>query len=133
MIDVMSTKNTQRVTPETSLTDAVRMSVERNTELNHEVDAPTIAGAYKIAGQIDNVLDLDALGQISDPQVITKALYLMPHLQNLMRDLLATPVSRVQASKTRAESKQTKEVNSNDGSANTLSLLRAQQDKRNTA
>ncbi|WP_028472975.1 terminase small subunit [Nocardioides alkalitolerans] len=52
------------------------------------VDAAVVAAGRTIAQQIDDVMETGT------PLEKTKALYLMPHLLNVLRELLATPKAR---------------------------------------
>lgn len=54
-------------------------------------DAALVEAGRRIAVQIDEVV---AHGS---PLEVTKALYLLPHLVNILREMLATPASRLNA------------------------------------
>lgn len=76
------------------LDEGVRAALDRSIELNRHllpVDAGLVASARAVADRID-----EAVAE-SDGQELTKALYLIPHVNNLLREMLATPASRVQA------------------------------------
>ena len=51
------------------------------------VDAALVEAGRKIADQIDSVEDLEG-------EPVTKALYLMPPLVNILKEMLATPAAR---------------------------------------
>jgi hypothetical protein len=67
-----------------------------------KVDAPLIGGALTVARHIDRVLALGELGAV-DPAQVTKALYLLPHLSNHLKEMLATPAARSTAAKNAPE------------------------------
>lgn len=69
------------------LRDAFDQSVEANG-LVLDVDAAVVEAGRTIADQIDFAVE-----NLSGPE-LTKALYLMPHLVNITRELLATPAVR---------------------------------------
>jgi len=52
------------------------------------VDSALIEAGRKIADQIDLVADTGT------GQEVTKALYLVPHMVNILKEMLATPASR---------------------------------------
>lgn len=54
----------------------------------HEVDAALIEAGRKIADRVDDAI------ATCEGQELTKALYLMPHLVNILREMLATPAAR---------------------------------------
>lgn len=60
----------------------------RASNLTRPVDAALVETGRQIAGQIDFAVE-----NLSG-QDLTKALYLAPHLVNILRELLATPASR---------------------------------------
>lgn len=60
------------------------------SSLIRPVDAALVAAGQKIADHLD---DIDSL----TPAEQTKALYLMPHMVNLLREMLATPLARKNA------------------------------------
>lgn len=69
-----------------SLTAAVEETV---AALNlRDVDKALVASARRLAQQIDSA------GATGDATAETKAMYLIPHLTNVLRELGATPVSR---------------------------------------
>lgn len=63
-------------------------SVKANREVVKGIDAAVIASGRAIADQIDYAVD-----NLSGEQ-LTKALYLMPHLMNILKEMLATPAAR---------------------------------------
>lgn len=69
------------------LTDAFDESVEAN-RLVKPVDSALVAAGRTMAERIDDVM---ATGE---GQEVTKALYLMPHLMNILKEMGATPASR---------------------------------------
>ena len=69
---------------------AFDQSVEASTLVDAEVDAGAIATGRMIADRIDEAV---ASGE---GQEVTKALYLAPHLMNVLKALLATPEARLQ-------------------------------------
>jgi hypothetical protein len=71
--------------------DSLRASLERTVEHSRQiepVDEALVESGYRIANQIDYAVE-----NLSG-QDLTKALYLMPHLVNILRELLATPAAR---------------------------------------
>lgn len=72
------------------LADAFERSVKGNAQLAPELDAALIESGRKIAGQVDEAV---AVGG----QDATKALYLVPHLMNVLREMYATPKARLDA------------------------------------
>lgn len=62
------------------------------------VDAALVAAARAVATRID-----EAVAE-GDGQELTKALYLVPHITNLLKEMLATPAARVAAGATAKES-----------------------------
>ena len=74
--------------------EGVRAALDRAIELNKHllpVDAGVVASARAVADRIDGAV------AESEGEELTKALYLIPHVNNLLREMLATPASRVQA------------------------------------
>ena len=53
-----------------------------------DIDAAVVAAGATIARQIDYAIDN------LDGQDVTKALYLTPHLMNVLKEMLATPAAR---------------------------------------
>lgn len=72
------------------LRDAVDESIRQSRSLE-PVDAALVASARTVADRIDDAVTT------ADGQELTKALYLIPHITNLLREMLATPASRVNA------------------------------------
>jgi hypothetical protein len=75
---------------ELSVRDALEASIETNRHLLPE-DAGLVAAARAVADRIDS-----AVATESGPE-LTKALYLVPHVTNLLREMLATPAARLNA------------------------------------
>lgn len=63
-------------------------STVNESRLLKPVDEAIVETGRKIASQIDYAVEH------GEGQEITKALYLAPHLVNILRELLATPASR---------------------------------------
>ena len=72
------------------LRDAFDSSVAANG-LVEAVDAALVESGRKIADEIDYAVEN------LEGQERTKALYLMPHLMNILREMYATPKSRKEA------------------------------------
>jgi hypothetical protein len=70
---------------------ALDESIEANKQLLAEVDAALVASARAVADRIDDAV------ATADGQELTKALYLIPHVTNLLREMLATPSARLAA------------------------------------
>jgi len=73
-----------------SIRDAVDKSIEINRQLLPE-DAGLVAAARAVADRIDNAIATESGAEL------TKALYLIPHVTNLLREMLATPAARLNA------------------------------------
>jgi len=73
-----------------SLREALDASIEINRQLLPE-DAGLVAAARAVADRIDVAV------AEADGQELTKALYLIPHVTNLLREMLATPLARSKA------------------------------------
>jgi hypothetical protein len=71
-----------------SLREAFDESVAASAETNPRLDAALVEAGCKIADRID------AAVESGDGPELSKALYLMPHLMNILREMLATPASR---------------------------------------
>ena len=72
----------------------IREAVDRSIELNGQlvaVDAGLVAAARAVADRIDEAVATES------GQELTKALYLIPHVTNLLREMLATPAARLNA------------------------------------
>lgn len=65
-------------------------AVAANTNIDSTVDAATVEGGRAIADAIDKI----SVDPLATPTEKTKALYLMPHLLSILRELLATPLAR---------------------------------------
>ena len=72
-----------------SLLEAVNETVAATTELDASRDAALIASAQKIAAHVDEATKED--GKV---EVAVKALYMIPHLNNILQQMLATPAAR---------------------------------------
>lgn len=70
------------------LREAFDASVDANRELIAGVDDAVVAAGRRIADQIDYAAE-----NLSG-QDLTKALYLTPHLMNVLKEMLATPAAR---------------------------------------
>lgn len=73
------------------LLDAYDATVRANGELVGELDAALVAAGRVIASRVDDATT-DGEGQ-----EVTKALYLLPHLMNVLREMYATPKARAEA------------------------------------
>lgn len=71
-----------------ALRDAFDRSAGTSTDLNRDVDAGLLEAGRKIADRVDEAV---ATGEGLE---VTKALYLVPHMVNVLREMLATPASR---------------------------------------
>lgn len=71
-----------------ALRKAFDASAETSSQLLEGVDDALLEAGRKIADRVDNAV---ASG---DGQEVTKALYLLPHMVNVLREMLATPASR---------------------------------------
>lgn len=72
----------------------VREAVDESIRLSDQlrgVDAGLVASARAVADRIDDAI------ATADGQELTKALYLIPHVTNLLREMLATPAARMAA------------------------------------
>lgn len=70
--------------------DALEASIVRNRHLLPE-DAGLVAAARAVADRIDEAVATESGTEL------TKALYLVPHVTNLLREMLATPAARLNA------------------------------------
>lgn len=70
------------------LLDAFEVSAKAGPEIVAKVDDALLQAGRTIAGQIDFAVE-----NLSG-QDVTKALYLMPHLVNILREMKATPAAR---------------------------------------
>lgn len=76
---------------EHSLREAFDRSAKTSEDLDRDVDAALVEAGRKIADRVDEAV---ATGE---GQEVTKALYLVPHMVNVLREMLATPASRTAA------------------------------------
>ena len=74
----------------TSIRAAVDESISINRQLAPE-DAGLVAAARAVADRIDSAIANEQGAEL------TKALYLIPHVTNLLREMLATPAARLGA------------------------------------
>lgn len=70
------------------LSGAFEQSVAANRELVGRLDAALIESGRTIAERVDAAIES------GEGQEVTKALYLVPHLMNVLREMYATPKSR---------------------------------------
>lgn len=70
-----------------SLREAVDASIEASNMLE-AVDAGLVAAARAVADRIDTAVATEQGAEL------TKALYLIPHVNNLLKEMLATPAAR---------------------------------------
>lgn len=70
------------------LREAFDQSASTSEELHQAWDAGLLEAGRKIADRVDEAV---ATGE---GQEVTKALYLVPHMVNILREMLATPASR---------------------------------------
>lgn len=76
----------------------VRAALDESIAANgglRPIDAGLVASARAVADRIDEAV------ASADGQELTKALYLVPHVTNLLREMLATPASRNAANLTK--------------------------------
>ena len=73
------------------LRDAFDRSVKANKQLHDDVDDALVEAGRKVADRVD---EATATGE---GQEVTKALYLVPHLMNVLREMYATPKARHEA------------------------------------
>ncbi|MFF1820384.1 hypothetical protein ACFVWG_23970 [Kribbella sp. NPDC058245] len=78
-------------TNEHAMRDAFDQSAKTSAEVNPGWDAGLVEAGRKIADRVDEAV---ATGE---GQELTKALYLVPHMLNVLREMLATPASRASA------------------------------------
>lgn len=74
-----------------ALRNAFDQSAQTSEELNPGWDSALMEAGRKIADRVDEAV---ATGE---GQEVTKALYLVPHMVNVLREMLATPASRASA------------------------------------
>lgn len=82
-----------------ALLKAFDEGVKANSALDLKVDAALIATGRELANQIDY-----AVAELSG-QDVTKALYLTPHLVNILKEMRATPEARAVVAGKAAEAK----------------------------
>ncbi len=73
---------------------SLRESLEESIRINRQLlpeDAALVAAARAVADRIDEAVATES------GQELTKALYLIPHVTNLLREMLATPAARLNA------------------------------------
>jgi len=97
------------------LRDAFDKTVKAS-RLIQPVDSALLEAGRKIADRVDEVTET------GDGQEITKALYLVPHMMNILREMFATPASRKAAG-----------IADEEKAIGTLASLQAQRRKRHTA
>lgn len=73
------------------LLDSFDATVAANAELVEGIDSALTAAGRKIAERVD---EATATGE---GQEVTKALYLIPHMMNVLREMYATPKARAEA------------------------------------
>lgn len=73
------------------LRDAFDRSVEANGQVVGHLDDALIEAGRKVADRVDEATDT------GEGQEVTKALYLVPHLMNVLREMYATPRARLEA------------------------------------
>lgn len=71
------------------LREAFDRSVEANTQLVGGLDDALTEAGRKIADRVD------VATASGEGQEVTKALYLVPHLMNVLREMYATPKARI--------------------------------------
>ena len=80
------------------LRDAFDASVKANQQLIGDLDAALVEAGRKVADRVDEATDS------GEGQEVTKALYLVPHLMNVLREMYATPKARHEAGLKKEES-----------------------------
>jgi len=73
---------------------SVRAAVDESIRINRQLlpeDAGLVAAARAVADRIDDAIATESGSEL------TKALYLIPHVTNLLREMLATPAARLNA------------------------------------
>lgn len=73
------------------LLGAFEKTVRANQELVGDLDAAVTEAGRVIAARVDEAVES------GEGQEVTKALYLLPHLMNVLREMYATPKSRLEA------------------------------------
>lgn len=67
-------------------------SVDASLKIDPDMDAALVEAGRKLADRVDAAVTDESGGQ-----EVTKALYLIPHLMNVLREMYATPKSREEA------------------------------------
>lgn len=80
------------------LRDAFDASVKANRQLLDGLDDALVEAGRKVADRVD------AATETGEGQEVTKALYLVPHLMNVLREMYATPKARREAGLEKDES-----------------------------
>ena len=73
---------------------SIRAAVDESIRINRQLlpeDAGLVAAARAVADRIDDAVATESGSEL------TKALYLIPHVTNLLREMLATPAARLNA------------------------------------
>lgn len=78
-------------TNEHTMRNAFDQSAKTSADLNPGWDAGLVEAGRQIADRVD------AAVATGEGQELTKALYLVPHMLNVLREMLATPASRANA------------------------------------
>lgn len=73
------------------LREAFDRSVKADSQLVPDLDDALLEAGRKIADRVD------AATESGEGQEVTKALYLVPHLMNVLREMYATPKVRIEA------------------------------------
>jgi hypothetical protein len=73
---------------EHTLRDAFNLAARSSEDIHDNMDAALLEAGRKIADRVDEAV---ASGEGTD---VTKALYLVPHMLNVLREMCATPASR---------------------------------------
>jgi hypothetical protein len=80
------------------LREAFDKSVAVNAQLLGGLDDAVVEAGRAIATRVDEAVEF------ADGQEVTKALYLLPHLMNVLREMYATPKARQEAGLKKEES-----------------------------
>jgi hypothetical protein len=104
------------------LRTAFDQAAQTSTELR-PVDAALVEAGRKIADRVD---EATATGE---GQEITKALYLIPHMLNVLREMQATPAARTAAEAAKRIAEQAQQVEPSEAEGK-LAQLRAIRNKR---
>ena len=128
-----TTRAKKAVPPSKSMVESVLRSIVSNEAIDPEKDAALIAATIKIAEQLDRVLvvaeassPLDE-GYVATQTFVAKALYMLPHLQSNLKEMLATPASRaaVEVARAKLEKASTAQQRGSGRGAAKLASLRA--------